>query len=430
MIVSRDYYLQKLIQKRHNGSIKVITGIRRCGKSVLLLNLFKSYLLQEGIPNDHIIEIALDDILYVHLRDPLALGKYIDERLVDDSQYYVFIDEIQYCKPVRNPSVEGDTITFYEVLNSLQRRKNVDTYVTGSNSKMLSKDILTEFRGRGDELHLFPLSFEEFFSSRTEPFDSALAEYMRYGGLPHLCELNTPEEKEFYLQSLLQEVYLKDILEHNDIRTDSGRLEILLNILASSIGSFTNPSKISRTFQSELHTSYDPKTVLNHIQYLEEAFLLEEAKRFDVKGRKYIGTNSKYYFSDLGLRNAQLQFRQQESTHLMENLIYNEIKKRNYSVDVGIVEHIAKDANKKSVRIPLEVDFIATKGNRQYYIQSAFKIDTEEKRNQEERSLKLIDDSFKKIIIVREETVPWFNDRGILTISLKDFLLEPSAFHY
>lgn len=430
MEFSRDFYLQQLIQKKHNGAIKVITGIRRCGKSYLLFELFKKHLLEEGIPADHIIEIALDDIRFSHLRNPLNLNDYIQKKTIDNSFYYVLIDEIQYCKSIANPTVEGDMISFYEVLNSLLRQKNIDTYVTGSNSRMLSSDVLTEFRGRGDELRLHPLSFQEYYSSKEEPFDSLLTEYLRYGGLPHLCELESNTEKEAYLTNLLQEVYLKDILEHNRIHNESGRMEILLNILSSSIGSFTNASKISRTFQSELHAPYDPKTILNHLKYLEEAFLIEEAKRFDVKGRKYIGANSKYYFSDLGLRNAQINYRQLEPTHLMENLIYNELRTRNYTVDVGIVEYHTKDSNGTSKRVPLEVDFVAAKNNQQYYIQSAYRIETEEKREQETRSLLHIDDSFKKVIITRDETKPWYDDQGLLTISLKDFLLDETALKY
>lgn len=427
MEFKRERYQSSMISKMNNGMIKVITGIRRCGKSYLVFTLFKNHLLEKGISRDHILEIALDDDSSIKLRDPIRLGEYIRKKTADDNQqYYVLIDEIQFCRKVKNPYAEGDHITFYEVLNGLLRRKNVDTYVTGSNSKMLSTDVLTEFRGRGDEIHVYPLDFDEYFFAVGGDYYDVLAEYQMYGGLPGAAVLDSPHEKADYLHSLFEELYLKDIIEHNRIKNEEG-LETLIDVLASSVGSFTNPTKLSNTFKSRAKITYTAKTIASHIKWLKEAYMISEAKRYDIKGKKYIGANSKYYFTDLGLRNARLNYRQQEPTHLMENQIYNELLIRGYNVDVGIVEKNETGKNGKPCKKQLEVDFIAASGYEKYYIQSAYRMDDKEKEIQEKKSLRNINDSFRKIIITGDNTLPWKDDQGFLIISLKDFLLNTNA---
>ena len=429
MSVVRPQYIEQLKRKMNNGFVKVVTGLRRSGKSYLLFSIFKDYLLANGIGGNQIIEIILDDDEFAPLRNPLKLGEYIRKRTQDSSiNYFILIDEIQYCKSVENPDLPGDTISFYNVLNGIMRRKNCDLYVTGSNSKMLSSDILTEFRGRGDQIHVYPLTFREYYEAVKDrmDFESAFAEYATYGGLPRAALLEGDREKSEYLKNLFEEVYLKDIVQRNKIKNEEGFSE-LLSLLASAVGSFTNPAKIENTFKSKGGKIYTSKTVLNHLHLFEDSFLIGEAKRYDVKGRKYIGANSKYYFTDVGLRNALLNFRQTELTHLTENIIYNELISRGFNVDVGIVETNEKDKDKKSVRRQLEVDFVAASGSRKFYIQSAYSIDGAEKEAQEKRPLSRIDDSFAKIIITREAAKPHFDDSGMYLLPLRDFLLNADA---
>lgn len=424
--IKRELYLQKLISKKNNGMIKVITGLRRSGKSYLLFNIFKTHLLESGITENQIIEITLDDDESANLRNPLKLSAYIKSRTTEKNlQYYVLIDEIQYCKKIENPDLKGDFITFYNVLNGLLRHENIDTYVTGSNSQMLSSDILTEFRGRGDKIHVYPLSFSEYYPVVKDDldFEDSFTEYTTYGGLPKTVLLEGDENKSEYLKNLFNEVYIKDILQRHNLKNEEA-LSNLLSILSSSIGSYTNPSNIEKTFKSVLNATYSSKTIFNHIEFLKDSFLLYEAQRFSIKGRKYIGANSKYYFSDLGLRNAILNFRQIEPTHLMENAIYNELFYRGFNVDVGIVEVNGKNKNGERAKINLEVDFVVNKGNEKFYIQSAFALSDDDKLKQEENSLLKIDDSFKKIIITRDRIKPHYDENGIYIISIKDFFMN------
>lgn len=429
MPLLRQQYLEQLIGKMNNSMVKVVTGLRRSGKSYLLFRIFKDYLLSRGIDENLIIEIILDDDEFASLRNPLKLGEHIRNRTQDSSQnYFILIDEIQYCKDIENPDVPGDTITFYNVLNGLLRRGNCDLYVTGSNSKMLSSDILTEFRGRGDQIHVHPLTFCEYYEhvKTSMEFDDAFAEYAMYGGLPRTVLLKTDREKSEYLKNLLEEVYLKDILQRNKLKNEEGLFE-LLSMLASSVGSFTNPSKIENTFKSNGGITYTAKTVLSHLNMLKDSFLLSEAKRYDIKGRKYIGANSKYYFTDIGLRNALLNFRQMEMTHLTENIIYNELIALGYNVDIGIVETNEKDGRNKSLRRQVEVDFVALLGNRRLYIQSAYAMPDAEKIVQEKRPFKFIGDAFTRIIITREAVKPHFDDDGVYMLPLRTFLLNPAV---
>lgn len=423
MNIQRPQYLDELINKMHNGMVKVVTGIRRSGKSFLLFNIFKNYLLENGVKENQIIEIILDDDKFASFRNPIILGEHLRKITNKKKKYYILIDEIQYCRQIENPDLPGDFITFYNVLNGLLRNENIDLYVTGSNSKMLSTDILTEFRGRGDQIHVYPLSFLEFYSAQKKDFDEAYINYSTYGGLPKISTLKTDKQKSDYLKNLFDEVYIKDILQKNEIK-DENHLADLLNVISSAIGSFTNPTKLENTFKSELKTVYSTKTIQKHLDILKDSFLIYEAKRFDIKGRKYIGANSKYYFSDIGLRNARLNFRQQEPTHIMENIIYNELLTRNFNIDVGIVE-----VNNKNIKTQLEVDFVATDGNKKFYIQSAYSIATEEKQIQEKKSLQKIDDSFKKIIIIKENIKSHYDENGFLIISLKTFLTDKNCFN-
>lgn len=418
MELSRERYLKALADRRFNGMIKVITGLRRVGKSYLLFVLYKKYLIDIiGVNPSNIIEISLDDILNIKYRNPLLLGDYITGKIQDENQqYYVFIDEIQYSITANNPYAEGDSVSFYEVLNSLMRKTNIDVYVTGSNSKMLSSDILTSFRGRGDEIRVYPLSFKEFYQAYDD-FSEAWRDYREFGGLPHIIEERTIEQKSLYLSRLFNEVYMKDIKERNSVENNEG-LNILIDILASSIGSYTNPSKIEKTFKSNTTITYSYKTIQNHIDILKDSFLLEEAKRYDIKGRRYIGANSKYYFEDIGIRNAKLNFRQNEPTHIMENIIYNELRIKGFNVDVGIVEKGTKQ---------LEVDFIANQASKRYYIQSAYAMPTKEKADAEKTSLIGITDSFKKIIIVNDNISPSYDDNGFLILGIRDFLLNEDS---
>ena len=429
-MIERKKYLDKLISRKQNGLVKVITGIRRCGKSYLLFNIYKDYLKSIGVEDECIICLALDDDENIRYRNPLELGKYIRSVTSDESkEYYVFLDEIQKVVTIQNPYVEGveDKISFVDVVLGLMKRENIDVYVTGSNSKMLSSDILTEFRGRGDEIRVNPLSFAEFYNAFEGDKRDAWQEYYTYGGLPLLLAKKGHEEKEKYLSTLFDTIYLSDIMDRNSLAHEKNLLDDILNLISSSIGSLTNANKIANTFKSERQISVSHATVSKYLDYLIDSFLIYSASRYDVKGRKYIGSPYKYYFSDVGLRNARLNFRQQEENHIMENIIYNELCVRDFSVDVGIVEYCYKDAEKKSKRAYLEIDFIANKGSKKYYVQSALTVADEEKREQEIRSLKRVGDSFKKIVVVKDNIIPWHDDDGILYIGIEQFLLDENA---
>ena len=411
MEIKREKYLKALINRMHNGMIKVITGIRRCGKSYLLFKIFKNYLKEIHIPDDHIIEIALDERKNKHYRNPDVLLDYVENKITDSTLYYLLLDEVQLLDE------------FEEVLNSLLHISNLDIYVTGSNSKFLSKDIITEFRGRGDEIHVFPLTFKEYMQSYNGDTYHGFADYIMYGGLPLILSMKTEEQKVEYLTRLFEETYIKDIRERNRIDKVQ-ELNDLINVLASAVGSLTNPSKIEATFKSKLRSDISINTIRQYIAFLQDAFMIHEAQRFDVKGRKYIGSPLKYYFEDVGLRNARLGFRQHEETHLMENILYNELRARGFSVDVGVVP-IRKTVNSGDrERIQLEIDFIATLGSRKYYIQSAFSLPDEEKITQEKTPLLNVGDSFKKIIIVHDTLNIRRDDAGITTMNIYDFLLN------
>ena len=426
MVIRRDRYLERLISKQNNGMIKVITGIRRCGKSYLLFNLFYDHLLASGIPEDNIICIALDDVVHEAYRDPYRLYSYIKERVQDNREhYYVLIDEAQYAiskEEMKNPD---EPIRLYGVLNSLLRKSNVDVYITGSNSKFLSSDVMTEFRGRGDEIHISPLSFSEFYPASGQEKSDAWRDYLYYGGLPHILAESGGEAKSRYLEKLNKEIYLRDMCERYGIRDEESML-ILMKVIASAIGSLSNAQKISDTFRSSGNKVITMPTISSYLKYLQESFVVEKAERYDIKGRKYISTPSKYYYSDLGLRNALLNFRQFEETHLMENAIYNELIYRGYSVDVGVVETRVDEGGKK-VRKQLEVDFVVNQFNKRYYIQSAFLISDREKIEQEQAPLVKIPDSFKKIVVVGNNTPIWRNEEGITFMGIYDFLLNENS---
>ena len=414
MDIKRDKYLNDLVNRMHNGMIKVVTGIRRCGKSYLLFHIFKNYLLEQGVPVSHIITIELDQRKNKKYRDPDAILDYIESLIEDDEQYYIMLDEVQMLQE------------FEEVLNSLLHIGNADIYVTGSNSKFLSKDVITEFRGRGNEIHIYPLTFKEFMEAYDGDMYHGWAEYVVYGGLPLTVIMKTEEQKINYLTNLFKETYLKDIIERHHIEKIQ-ELEDLVNILASAIGSLTNPPKIEATFKSAIQSTISLNTIRQYMEYLEDAFIINKANRYNVKGRKYIGTPLKYYFEDVGLRNARLGFRQVEETHLMENIIYNELRSRGYSVDVGVVEKRGTDENGKEYKNQLEIDFVANLGSKRYYVQSAFSMPTEEKRIQEKASLVNVKDSFKKIIIVKDVMNVTRDEDGITTMSIYDFLLKENS---
>lgn len=414
MDIKRDKYLNDLINRMHNGMIKVVTGIRRCGKSYLLFNIFKNYLLEHGVAASHIITIELDQRKNKKYRDPDTILDYIESLIEDDEQYYIMLDEVQMLQE------------FEEVLNSLLHIRNADIYVTGSNSKFLSKDVITEFRGRGDEIHIYPLTFKEFMEAYDGDMYRGWAEYVVYGGLPLTVTMKTEEQKIRYLTNLFKETYLKDIIERHHIEKTQ-ELEDLVNILASAIGSLTNPPKIEATFKSAIQSTISLNTIRQYIEHLEDAFIINKANRYNVKGRKYIGTPLKYYFEDVGLRNARLGFRQVEETHLMENIIYNELRSRGYTVDVGVVEKRGTDENGKEYKNQLEIDFVANLGSKRYYIQSAFSMPTEEKRIQEKASLVNVNDSFKKIIVVKDVINVTRDENGITTMSIYDFLLKENS---
>ena len=414
MQIKRDFYLQQLVDGKQNGLIKIVTGIRRCGKSFLLFKLFRQYLLDVGVDSDHIIQIALDDIENANLREPLPLYKCIKAKMTDEELYYILLDEVQLVP------------RFEEVLNSLLRIDNADVYVTGSNSKFLSSDIITEFRGRGDEIHLYPLSLSEYCEGTGLSPAEAWKDYYTYGGLPHTLSLGTEKKKIDYLNNLFESVYLIDILERHRIK-NKAEFEELVKIIASGIGAPTNPTKLENTFKSVKKINIDSVTISRYLGYMQDAFLIEKAERYDVKEKKYIGSLAKYYFTDIGLRNAILGLRQQEETHIMENIIYNELRRRGCKVDVGMVEQRFVDNDGKWQRKQLEVDFVVNEGNQRYYIQSALALPDEEKRKQEMGSLLRINDSFKKIIIVKEDIKPWRDENGILTMGLLDFLMNADS---
>ena len=414
MEIKRDRYLNLLISKKHNGLIKVITGMRRCGKSYLLFTLFKDYLLSEGIEKSHIIEIAFDAYENKQYRDPDVLYPYLKEKIKDDGMYYVLLDEVQLL---------GE---FEAILNSLTRMKNVDVYVTGSNARFLSKDVITEFRGRGDEVHMYPLSFAEFMSVYPGTKQDGWNEYMLYGGLPLVLSFTTPDQKIAFLKSRFEETYISDIVGRHNIR-NKAELEELLNILSSAIGSLTNPEKLAATFRSVKNKKISSNTIKKYIDYLCDSFLIDSAVRYDVKGKKYIDTPVKYYFTDMGLRNARLNFRQLEETHSMENIIFNELKIRGFNVDVGVIMQYDTNEKGNSIRKQLEIDFVCNKGSKRYYIQSAYAIPDQAKMEQEQRSLMLTGDFFKRIIITKDTPAPYYNENGVLIMSVYDFLLNENS---
>lgn len=414
MEIKRNRYLNTLISKKHNGLIKVITGMRRCGKSYLLFTLFKEHLLSDGIDENHIIEIAFDAFENKKYRDPDVLYPYLKEQIKDDAMYYVLLDEVQLL---------GE---FESILNSLIRMKNVDVYVTGSNARFLSKDVITEFRGRGDEVHMYPLSFAEFMSVYPGTKQDGWNEYMLYGGIPLVLEFTMPDQKIAFLKSLFEETYISDIVGRHNIR-NKAELEELLNILSSAIGSLTNPQKLSATFQTVKKKEISNSTIKRYIDYLCDSFLIDRAIRYDVKGKKYIDTPVKYYFTDMGLRNARLNFRQIEETHSMENIIFNELKMRGFNVDVGVIMQYETNEKGTNIRKQLEIDFVCNQGSKRYYIQSAYAIPDQAKMEQEQRSLMLTGDFFKRIIITKDTPAPYYNESGVLIMNVYDFLLNENS---
>ena len=426
-MIARLQYLNKLIAKKENGLIKIITGNRRCGKSYLLFTIYRQYLIDNGVKQEQIIELALDETSNARYRNPIELDKYIRSLVSDISKkYYVFLDEIQKVEEIQNPYVPSPSakITFVDTVIGLMKLPNADIYITGSNSKMLSSDIVTEFRDRGDEVRMYPLSFSEFYNAYTGDRSKAWREYYTYGGMPLAVTKKTSDEKSKYLKDLFTGTYIKDVLERHKIINDSSDLEELLNVISSSIGSLTNPLNLSNTFKTLKKRNIAPETISLYLEYFKDAFLIDSAVRYNVKGKKYISTPLKYYFVDVGLRNARLNFRQQEENHIMENIIFNELKIRGFDIDIGVVEHNTKDKDGKSHRNFLEIDFIANMGGKRFYIQSALNIDDEEKRYQEINSLCRINDSFKKFVVIKDNIEPWQDDKGILYIGIEQFLLE------
>lgn len=412
--IDRTKYLNELVSLRNNGMIKVVTGMRRCGKSYLLFEIFTSYLKENGVKENHIISVDLEDFKNKSLRQPENLYAYVESRIIDDDMYYILLDEIQMLSE------------FEDVLNGFLRMPNTDIYVTGSNAKFLSKDIVTEFRGRGFEVKMYPLSFAEFMSAYSGTIQAGFNEYMLYGGLPQILTYENEEQKVRFLKALFEETYIKDIKDRYNIKKDDD-LEELINIIASGIGALTNPNKLANTFKSEKKSAITYDTIKDYIEYLCDSFIIEKVTRYDIKGKKYINTPFKYYFMDLGLRNARLNFRQSERSHLMENLIYNELRIRSFNVDVGVVPIVIKDAGGNQQRVQLEVDFVCNLGSRRYYIQSALQMDTDEKIKQERASLLKVDDSFKKIIVLGKETPVLRDETGITTISIYDFLMKENC---
>ena len=426
-MLQRKQYLEKLIEKKENGRVKVITGLRRCGKTVLLFDLYRNYLLDHGVEQSQIIALALDVLENSRYRNPIELDGFIRKRIADNGKrYYVFIDEIQNVSEIQNPYVDdpGAKIGFIDVILGFMQMSNVDVYVTGSNSKMLSSDVLTQFRDRGDEIRVYPLSFAEFYEAYDGDKREAWQDYYTYGGMPYVLQLGTHEEKSSYLRDLLTRTYIKDVLERHDIRNESGKLEILLDVLASGVGSLTSPSRLSNTFDTEWKTKISPDTIDLYIGYFVDAFLISKSSRYDVKGRRYLQSPSKYYYCDLGLRNARLNFRQLEENHLMENALYNDLVRRGYDVDVGIIEKNGKNREGKSYRQNLEIDFVVNRGSRRHYIQCALDVDDPAKRSQELESLRRIPDSFGKYVVVKGYMKPWTDDLGIRYVGIEQFLLD------
>lgn len=425
-MIDRPEYLQKIISKKENGMIKVITGVRRSGKSFLLTDIYIPWLIKNGVNPNNIIHLSLEEARNAQYRNPLFLAEYIRNKVSDnDSMHYVFLDEIQKVDTIQNPFVDNkkSKIGFVDVLLEIMKINNVDLYVTGSNSHMLSSDILSDFRGRGDEIKMRPLTYKEFYNAYLGDKRYAWREYFTYGGLPVVAKLKNHEEKSKYLKDLFENTYIKDILERHDVRNEDGVLSTLLNILSSSVGSLTNPTNIANTFLTIEKLKISPNSITKYMEYFIDAYILHKAERFDIKGRKYIGSQSKFYFADVGLRNARLNFRQTEENHIMENIIYNELIVRGFDVDVGIVEYNHKKDG-KSLKSWLEIDFIANNGNNKYYIQSALTISEETKRQQEINSLKRTGDSFKKIVVVKDSFIPWVDENGIYYIGIEDFLLS------
>ena len=427
MEFSRFEYMKKLISKMHNGRVKIITGIRRCGKSYLLFELFTRYLQEEGIADNQIVTLALDEVRNAKYRNPIEFDKYIREKITDQKkQYYILIDEIQFVSEIQNPYVESQDakLTFVDVVLGLIKIKNADVYITGSNSKMLSSDVLTQFRDRGDEIRVYPLSFVEFHEMYEGNERDAWVDYYTYGGMPIVSSLLTHEEKSQYLRDLFRRTYIKDVVERYHIQNDTAVLEDLLNITASAVGSLTNPTKLSKTFLSEKQIKISSATIDKYLDYFVDAFLIYRANRYDVKGKRYMQTPLKYYYTDVGLRNARLGFRQQEETHIMENVLYLDLIRRGYDVDVGVVEQNIKTPEGKKLRKQLEVDFVVNRGDERYYIQSALSVAEPEKRKQEIASLIRIPDSFKKIVITRDYIKTWRDENGIQYVGVEQFMLD------
>jgi len=428
MDIRRDRYLLQLIAKKWNGRIKTVSGIRRCGKSYLLNKLFVEHLLSEGVQEADIIILALDEAANARYRNPIELDKHIRDLTSDRMhKYYVILDEIQKVESIKNPYLPAESeekIGFVDVLLGIMKLPNVDLYVTGSNSKMLSKDIVTEFRDRGDEIHVCPLTFDEYYAAYEGDKRYAWREFWFYGGMPYTMQLSSHEEKSKYLKELFQLTYIRDVVERNCIKADANVLETLLDITASSVGSLTNPSRLANTFESEQKLKIKSDTVAKYLEYFIDSFILGQAQRYDVKGRSYISTPLKYYYTDVGLRNARLNFRQQEENHIMENVLYNELVARGFSIDVGVVPYHWRNEEGKLIRSLLEIDFIVNKGYKRYYIQSALNVDTKEKRDQETNSLTRVDDSFQKIVVVKEDIIPWTDESGIQYIGIQEFLLN------
>mgnify|MGYP003440170767 FL=1 len=428
MRIERKRYLQRLVNSRKNGQIKIITGVRRCGKSYLLGVLYRDYLLQDGILPEQIITLELDNDINARYRNPLELGTYLREKVTDTgTDYYIMLDEIQMVEPIDNPYLpkeSGSKITFVDVLLGLKSLSNVDVYVTGSNSKMLSSDVATAFRDRGEEIHITPLTYDEFYAAYHNDKRNAWREFMTYGGMPYVLYKNTHEEKSKYLQDLFRLTYIKDVIERNKLRANVEVLDELLNVVASAVGSLSNPTRLSNTFKSVKGLKVKNETISSYLDCFIDAYIISKSYRYDIKGRSYIDTPLKYYFTDIGLRNARLNFRQQEENHIMENVIYNELIAREFNVDVGVVEYNHKDDSGKKVRTQLEVDFVVNKTEKRYYIQSALTVSDEDKRRQEVNSLNKIDDSYAKIVVVRDNILPWRDEKGVLYINIEDFLLE------
>lgn len=422
--IARNRYLEKLIKLRNNGQVKIITGIRRCGKSFLLNTIYRDYLLHDGVSKEQIIMLDLDDNLNARYRNPMELSDYLRSAVADQSQrYYILIDEIQNVKPVSNPYLPEEKIGFVDVLNGLKNLPNVDVYVTGSNSKMLSADIATEFRGRGDIVPLFPLTYDEFYASYPGEKRFAWREFVMYGGMPKLLSIKSHEDKAQYLSDLFSLIYIKDVIERNRLKADEAVLDDLLNVISSAVGSLTNPTRIADTFLTVKKLKIKNASISHYLDCFVDAFVLQKAFRYDIKGRAYIETPLKYYFSDIGLRNVKINFRQQEENHILENVLFNELKARGFSVDVGVVPVRYKEEDGKDRYAQLEVDFVVNRGERRYYIQSALSVADDSKRLQEVNSLNRIDDSFIKMVIVKDDILPWVDEHGVRYVNVEDFLL-------